>query len=178
MKKYTKNGVTRYANEINIVKDGIRTFHPSHNLIIEDGWVEVVPAKEDLTANARKNKKDDIKRYDESFEVNEFYIDNVPMWLDKATRAGLKLRFEAEVAIGKTETTLWNGGMQFTLPLDKAMQMLYALEVYASMCYDCTQAHYANVATLKSVEDIESYDHTTGYPEKLKFESSDEDNQE
>jgi hypothetical protein len=49
------------------------------------------------------------------------------------------------------------------------VQMLYALEVYASACYDNTQRHLAAVDSLSTIEEIQSYDYTTGYPDKLKF---------
>lgn len=108
-----------------------------------------------------------IKLYDVSPAVNEFTINGIPVWLDKNTRAGLKLRFEAEIAIGKTETTLWYNNMSFNLTLDQALQMLYAIELYASACYDTTQQHLANIQNL-TIE-LENYDYRAGYPNKLQF---------
>lgn len=93
----------------------------------------------------------------------------MPVWLDKVTRSGLMLRFNSELAMKKENTTLWYNGVSFTLPLNTAIQMLYALEVYASECYDNTQAHLANVSVLETIEEINEYDYTTGYPEKLRF---------
>lgn len=110
--------------------------------------------------------KECIKAYDSSHCINEFTINGIPMWLDKDTRTGLQLRFEAEIAMGKTETTLWSNGQSFTLPLDKAMEMLKAIEVYASKCYNVTQEHLHNIATL---EDISNYDYRIGYPNKLEL---------
>lgn len=120
-------------------------------------------------AVAKEKKLAEIAAYDGSSSVNGFFINGIEVWLDKDTRAGLKLRFEAEIATGKTETTLWYKGMQFPLPLNLAMQMLYAIEVYASACYDNTQSHYAAVKNLYSVEEVNAYDYTVGYPEKLSF---------
>lgn len=91
------------------------------------------------------------------------------MWLDKATRTGLMLRLQAEQASGKENTTLWYGTQQYELPISQAMQILYALEVYASQCYDCTQAHYANLEKLQTIEEINNYDYMHNYPEKLRF---------
>ena len=91
------------------------------------------------------------------------------MWLDKSTRAGLMLRFQSEQAIGREMTSLWYGGQMYELPLVNAFQMLYALEVYASACYDNTQRHLATVNGLQSIEEVEGYDYTTGYPTKLEF---------
>jgi hypothetical protein len=50
-----------------------------------------------------------------------------------------------------------------------AMQMLLAIEIYASECYDNTQRHMAAVDVLESKEEIDAYDYRVGYPEKLEF---------
>lgn len=71
--------------------------------------------------------------------------------------------------MGKTETTLWYGSHQFELPMANAFQMLYALELYASQCYDNTQRHLAAVDALENKEEIDAYDYRTGYPEELEF---------
>lgn len=68
-----------------------------------------------------------------------------------------------------TETVLWYNGVSFPLNLDYAMKMLHAIELYASKCYDNTQAHIASVNALVDLESINSYDYRTGYPEKLRF---------
>lgn len=189
MKKYTKviNGRTeiKFANQIVIketktIKDNdgndkivnVNTFNPKEDAILADGWVEyVIPelTEAQKLSTAKHNKVREINHYDSSSAVNEFYIQDKSIWMDKATRAGLKLRFEAEIAMGKTETVLWYNNEKFPLKLDTAMQMLYAIELYASTCYDNTQLHLANVDALLTTEDISVYDHTTGYPEKLRF---------
>lgn len=113
--------------------------------------------------------KERIKAYDSSEAINQFTIQNIPIWLDKNTRAGLKLRFEAELALSNTDTSLWHNGIQFPLNLEKAIQMLNAIEVYAGKCYDCTQQHLNDVEALATVEEIKQYDYTANYPEKLNF---------
>jgi hypothetical protein len=64
-------------------------------------------------------------------------------------------------------TTLWFGDKSYTIECDTAIQMLSALELYALQCYNVTAQHKANVEALQSVKEVEAYDHTTGYPEKL-----------
>lgn len=147
-------------------------FNPTDEMLFADGWEiyttpELTP--EQILFNAKKDKKADIEHYDSSREVNEFYIQEMPVWLDKATRAGLMLRFNSELALKKENTTLWYEGHSFTLPLNTAMQMLYALEVYASECYDNTQLHIANIDELETLEEVMEYDYRVGYPEKLHF---------
>lgn len=150
----------------------MQTFNPTHEMLIEDGWelyVTPEPTEEELFNDAKRQKILEINNYDSSDEINIFYIQGLPVWLDKATRAGLKLRFEAELAIGKTDTTLWYDNMQFPLSLENAMHMLYAIEVYASACYDNTQLHLSNVDKLETIDEIKNYDYRNGYPEKLNF---------
>lgn len=167
VKKKAKDIVLKTTRDI--------VFNPSEAMLLADGWTEYVrptppePTEEQKFAIAQERKKDEIERYDKSSAVNQFFIGDTAMWLDKDTRTGLKLRFEAEIAMGKTDTTLWADGVQYPLSLETAIQMLYALEVYASMCYDQTQAHLAAIDALTTIEDVEVYDYTTGYPDKLHF---------
>ena len=123
--------------------------------------------REDVIETNRILMTEIIKLYDKSEAVNQFTINGMPMWLDKETRVGLKLRFEAELASGKTETTLWYDGLSFNLSLEQAVQMLYAIELYASACYDTTQQHLARIQDLDI--ELESYDYRIGYPEKLEL---------
>lgn len=172
MKRYIKNGKIKNNNQIIIHKDGKQIINPKEEQILADGWVEyVIP---ELTEEQKLQKEKDLKKlqikdYDTSERVNEFTIQGMSVWLDKETRAGLMLRLDSETAVNKQETTLWYNGYEFTLPIQQAKQMLYAIEVYASECYDNTQRHLAVVNGLESIDEITNYDFTTGYPEKLVF---------
>ena len=147
-------------------------FNPTHEMLINDGWELCTipePTEEDIFNKTKREKINEINHYDSSDEVNIFYIQGLPVWLDKVTRAGLKLRFEAELAMKEENTILWYGNQSFTLQLNMAIQMLYAIEVYASKCYDNTQKHLANVEKLETLEEITEYEYKVGYPEKLNF---------
>lgn len=170
MKQYIKNNEVKFRNEIVIRKDGMQTINPTEEMIYEDGWEDyITPQYVETIDNVRERKIHEIIDYDSSPDVNEFFVNGIPVWLDKATRAGLMLRFDAEQAIGKEYTTLWYNGIQFAMTIVQGRQMLYAIENYASACYDNTQLHLSVLSTLQSVDEIENYDHTTGYPEKLNF---------
>lgn len=174
MKEYKKiidgREVIKSANEIVVRKDGMQTINPSEAQILADGWeIYERPIYTPTLEDVKRNKVEEILAYDSSSAVNEFSMGGLPIWLDKATRAGLLLRFEAEGKVGRTETTLWNDGQSYTLPLEQAQQILIALELYASACYDNTQRHIAEVQKMESKEAVEAYDYTTGYPQKLLF---------
>lgn len=172
MKTYIKNGIVKKKNAIVIHKDGSQIINPPHELLIECGWEEYTTPEltdEQKLDLAKQIKIDEVNLYDKSLAVESFSINGMDVWLDKATRAGLKLRFEAENAMNITTTSLWYNGQKFELSLENAIHMLYALEVYASQCYDNTQLHLANINELNTIEEINSYDYIVGYPEKLRF---------
>ena len=170
MKRYIKEGIIKTRNQIVIHKDGMNTYNPTEEMVLADGWEEyVTPVYEPTLQGHQAMKKDEIINYDSSEEVNTFYMQGARMWLDKATRAGLMLRLQAEQAMEKEMTTLWYGANQYSLPIGMAMQMLLAIEIYASECYDNTQRHLAEVDKLETKEEIESYDYRSGYPNKLEF---------
>ena len=117
----------------------------------------------------RENKIKEITKYDSSDYVNVFYFGGVKMWLDKATRAGLITRFTSAQSVGEETTTLWYGTLSFTMPTSTAFSVLYAIENYASKCYDVTASHKKDVESLTTLEDIFNYDITKGYPQVLNF---------
>ena len=110
-----------------------------------------------------------ITDYDQSEDVNSFTLQGKQMWLPKETRVGLVNSITIEKNAGKETTILWFGGERYELPVDTALQMLSALELYALECYNVTAAHKAAVNALERVEDVVAYDYTQGYPEKLNF---------
>ena len=75
-----------------------------------------------------------IDAYDVSENVNQFFIGDQPLWLDKATRTGLSFSLEMEAKAGRKESKLWYGKICFTLPIETLRQMLEAVEIYAKDC--------------------------------------------
>lgn len=118
---------------------------------------------------AKEEAIEQITEYDQSEDVNSFTLQGKQMWLPKETRVGLVNSVTIEKNAGKETTVLWFGGERYELPVDTALQMLSALELYALECYNVTAAHKAAVNALESVEDVVAYDYTQGYPEKLNF---------
>ena len=166
MKLYVKAGVVKPGNRIVIRTEGYQVINPSEDMLLAEGWKEYV-APEPTIDEVRAMKRQEIMDYDSSSAVNEFTMQGVSMWIDKATRTGLMLRFQAEQAMGLSTTTLWYEGRQFVLNIPDAIGVLYAIERYASECYDNTQSHLAVLSNLESAEAIEAYDYRSGYPQKL-----------
>lgn len=178
MDKYTKiidgNLTIKRRSQIVVLRNGLQVINPSDELVLSDGWqlYSEIPLEYNdaqLLGQAKLKLLKEIETYDTSSSVNCFFLNGAPMWLDKATRTGLMLRLNAELQIGQKNTTLWYEGDDYELDIEAALTMLYAIERYASACYDNTQKHLSKVATISSMADVETYNYKDGYPDKLEF---------
>lgn len=121
----------------------------------------------DYLALCKRVKIEEVERYDKSADVNGFYIGEQFAWLDKATRVGLANSIAIEKASGKKETTLYLNGTALSIDIDKAQEMLAALELYALDCYRRTEEHKTIIGSITDIESAENYDYTQGYPTLL-----------
>lgn len=110
-----------------------------------------------------------ITDYDSSDAVNTFYVNDIAVWFNKETRTSINNSISIEKEVGKDTTVLWINSTSYTLPVDTVKQMLIDLELYAMECYNNTQRNIAEAKTLTLKEEVNSFDITKGYPEKLKF---------
>lgn len=161
------NDNNEYYDGISVVIGDTRYVSPSEELILQAGYHKVEESQADPLELARGNKLMAIEDYDQSDNVNQFFLGGMPMWLDAPTRQQLRISIEAYQATGAETVTKWFGGQQFTFPTSAWLQMLNALEVYAAEALNVTEAHKAAVMAMDNVEDIEAYDITAGYPQKL-----------
>lgn len=112
----------------------------------------------------------EIDAYDTSSAVNGFLLNGATVWLDKSTRVGLMNSTNITKAMGQPTTTLWLGESKMEVPCDTAIQLLSALEMYALECFNVTAAHKKAVSEIATIEEVEKYDITAGYPAQLRME--------
>lgn len=158
-------------NGRSIILDNRVYISPSDEILIRAGYHKLEPATPDPLDIAKADKLNEIDEYDQSIAVNIFYLSGQPMWLDAQTRQTLRISIESYQAIGIDNVTKWFGGQQFTFPIQSWLTMLNALEVYAAEALNVTEAHKAAVQAMTNLEDIQNFDVTTGYPEKLNLSS-------
>lgn len=115
----------------------------------------------------REAKISDIVSYDSSSEVNCFYLNETPLWLDKETRVGVMNSTKIQKSLGQTTSTFWIGTFSISVPCDKAIEFLSTLEIYAIDCFNRTAEHKKAVESMTDVDEIYNYNFKTGYPEKL-----------
>lgn len=155
-----------------LIHDGMQTFNPTEEQLTAAGWLEwqePEPSESELLAQAIENKLTEIDNYDKSASVNSFKIGNKNLWLDAGLRQQLRTSIEAYKAMGKESATKWFDGVEYTFPVDTWLQMLNALEVYAAEALNATESHKVAVKELTTIQEVEEYDITADYPEKLVF---------
>lgn len=151
-----------------IIHNGKQYINPSKDVLLEAGYVEVDDYVETLD-DVKQNIINDIDEYDCSSEVNLFYYNDEPIWIDKATRVGLTNAIQMLRIAGEPNIDVWFGDNRVNLPLDTASNILSAIEIYALQCYNVTAMHKHNVKELDNIDDVYNYNYMTGYPEKLHF---------
>lgn len=152
--------------------EGKSIINPKHEQMLEAGWqvyIEPELTNAQKLANAKAEKIAQIEYYDASDNVEQFTVNGTPMWLGHELRQQIRTSAEAYSASGYEEMTKIFNGIEFTFPISSWIQMLNALEVYASEVLNTTERHKATVSAMTRRKDVEDYDYTTGYPEKLEF---------
>ena len=123
--------------------------------------------EDEVIAELKKLKNDEITKYDTSSNVNTFSLNGVDVWLDRDTRVSLMNSTTIAKNMGQENTSLWLGTVKITVKCGQAIKLLSALEMYALNCFNKTAEHKKNVEALSTINEIVSYDYTVGYPEKL-----------
>lgn len=127
------------------------------------------PTPAQLLALAKAEKQTAITEHDNSANVNSFTVGGIPMWLNFDQRSRLKATLDAIEGEGGTEMTKSFGGIDYTFTCVQWRSMINAVEVYAGQCQTVTQEHRNAIDVLTTIEKVQQYDFTTGYPPKLSF---------
>ena len=123
--------------------------------------------------DAKREKIADIEEYDASSMVNSFNIvdgeNTMIAWLTPDKRANYKNSIDAAELVGLTEVHPVFNNIQLTIPTATAKLALAQIQLYADRCFIVTETHKAEVEALTTIEAVDNYDITAGYPEKLSF---------
>lgn len=172
MKRYYKiiDGETVFAGSSIILND-MRIFNPSHEQYLQAGYQEweepeVVPYVPTLQ-NAIDTKVSDIFQYDASDEVNSFVINEQSGWIDRNTRVALLHALDVVEQNGGTIYTVWFNETPLLLPISTIKSFLNNLELYAIQALNVTNQHIMQVRQLQTVQEVENFDITQGYPQKI-----------
>lgn len=116
---------------------------------------------------AKAAKIAEIAAYSDSDAVNSLTFNGIKTWLTRTVRDGYDTSITAAKNLGEANVTFMVGDNEMQLPVEQARRVLDLVQRYADACYLVTERHKIAVKALQTVEEVEAYDYTTGYPEKL-----------
>ncbi|EFA43041.1 hypothetical protein HMPREF0645_2534 [Hallella bergensis DSM 17361] len=116
---------------------------------------------------AKAAKIAEIAAYSDSDAVNSLTFNGIKTWLTRTVRDGYDTSITAAKNLGETNVTFMVGDNEMQLPVEQARRVLDLVQRYADACFIVTERHKIAVKALQTVEEVEAYDYTVGYPEKL-----------
>lgn len=142
------------------------------NATIKEIWeMALQPIPTQTLVEFKNNKINEITMYDQSNEVNSFTINSaLTAWFTSAERSNYKTSIEAAKLLGQNTMAFFVGDMLLQVPTTNAEYMLAQIQLYADRCFLVTKNHKVNVMNLETIEEVEAYDYTVDYPEKLNFD--------
>lgn len=166
-----------YAGKWVLLSDEQVAFHVEYpHASISEVWnmkINEYIEPERTLEQAIQEKIYQIEQYDNSDSVNSFTIvlgdNSMSAWLTPNQRANYKNSVDAAKLVGLEELHPVFNGIQLTLPTATAEMALAQIQLYADRCFIVTETHKAEVQALESIEAVDNYDITSGYPEKLTF---------
>lgn len=127
------------------------------NMQIKVSW----PTLDEVKAK----KKNEIRAYDRSCDVNTFFCNEVATWLTVEERTQWMCSLISARNRGDQTVTFPLMGKSYTLPIDTAFQLLDTLNGDADARTNVTASHLTAVDTFETAEEVEAYVFKTGYPE-------------
>ena len=166
---------SKIINDQRVIFSGVlvvgdrQVINPTHDQLIAAGWEEYTPSAEIPTDinMAKAAKIAEIAAYSDSDAVNSLTFNGIKTWLTPNVRANYLVSLDAAELLGETDITFVVEGVQASLPIKQVRLLLAKIQRYADACFIVTERHKIAVRSLQTVEEVESYDYTKGYPEKL-----------
>lgn len=144
--------------------------HPEAD--VEQVFNMTVPTPVERTLEDAKNEKiADIDAYDNSEAVNGFSIDGIPgtYWFTAQERTVYKQSIDSAKLLNKPTVSVFLGETPVTLPVEKAEYLMAVIQDYADNCSLVTTRHKLTVQKLDSIEKVDTYNFTIGYPKNLEL---------
>lgn len=166
-----RRGDNIYNGSYIITNDNTTILNPTHEILIANGYVKEI-IEENTLERAIALKVEEIKAYDNSDNVNSFLLNGVAVWINREDRIGTRRAIELDIEAGNEVSEIWLQGMMLKVNSQLALKLLDKVEHYAFTAYNITQRHIHNVRQLTTIEEVNKYDYTQGYPKKLELSTT------
>lgn len=98
-----------------------------------------------------------------------FIINDKNVTLSSESQNNLRNIIDSEISLGDTELTEWFDGVSYTYTLEEWDRYLSQYEIYLHNVNNVMEHHKVNIRALTTIDDVNNYDYTTGYPTQLSF---------
>ena len=166
-----RKGDNIYNGSYIITNDNTTILNPTEKILLENGY-KLVEIEENTLEQAIALKVEEIKAYDNSNNVNSFLLNGVVVWINREDRIGTRRAIELDIEAGNEVSEIWLQGMMLKVNSQLALKLLDKVEHYAFTAYNVTQRHIHNVRQLTTIEEINAYDYTQGYPQQLELSTT------
>lgn len=168
---YIKNGITNTGYKLEKA-DGSIVLNAPKEMWEAEGWSEFV--EKEYADEQPEPGKSVVDLKEEIIEECKNFYNNVVLevsfqksltWIPLEKR--ISYIYILNQLKSKEETVNFEG---IQLSIEKAISYLEQMNEYAFKCNNVYSNHLKMIAAFKSVEELEMYDYTVGYPDMLKFE--------
>ncbi|WP_314711515.1 DUF4376 domain-containing protein [Prevotella pallens] len=167
MTQYRKGNIT-YNGSYIITDDNVTILNPTEKILLDNGY-RLAEVEDNTLDKVIADKIAAIQAYDNSEAVNSFLLNGMPAWIEREDRLGTRRAIELDIENGHTESEVWLQGKKLVVNSQLALKLLDQLGYYAYLAYNVTQRHIYNVRQLTTIEEVNAYDYTQGYPKKLEL---------
>lgn len=153
-------------------------FHDAHPMAsIKNVWdMEYLDPSIRTLEDAKRERLAQIEAYDKSPCVNNFTVRiasdepiEVEDWFTPSQRSNYRSSIDASKLLGVETLQLYVGNVPLSISTEMAERLLAQIQLYADQCFIVTQQHRHAVESLDTIEAVDNYNYTNGYPEKLTF---------
>lgn len=155
-----------------LLNDGQKAFYEVNpDATVKEVWdMELIPPHVRTLDEAKSEKIMEIENYDRSDNVNAFTVNGeLTDWFTPEQRSSYKSSIDAAKLLGIESLSLFIGNTPVTISTQNAEYMLAQIQHYADQCFIVTKQHKLAVEGMESVEDVDGFDVSQGYPEKINF---------
>lgn len=164
-----KKGKEVYNGRYIIVND-TTIINPTENTLKANGYEQVeTETAEELLQDAKDRKLAELDVFNQSSDVNDFTFNGMHTWLTPSERASYNVSIAAAEALGETTITFAIAEQPLTIDIPTAKIVLAKIQRYADATFMVTVKHKVAIASLSSIEEVNAYDFTKSYPEKLQL---------
>ena len=155
-----------------LLSDEQVAFHKANpTATVKEVWdMQFTPTPPRTLEDAKSEMIGKIDEYDRSSNVNSFTINGEQEgWFTPEERSNYRSSIDAAKLLGVSALTFFVGDTLLEVTPTQAEYMLAQVQLYADQCYIVTKEHKLTVEAFETIEEVDTFPYTEGYPPKIDF---------